>query len=195
MKRRTLIAGVGSVLASGTLALSSGAFSSVRADRRVTVSAAEDDDALLNLNSLGDGRGLGGNGRSIENSDGQVEFFFPGIGLQNDDDSLGLGTDSVYEFDRDSAAGAEEGLLRITNQGTQELGVWSLHETESEIGIELYDVTDPQRTALRDRPASLGVGERLDVGFRIRTFDAEISSFDETLTIVAERGGKKRELS
>lgn len=65
--------------------------------------------------------------------------------------------------------------------------VYSKHETDSELEIELYDETDPDETALRDEPAELNVGESVDVGFRIRTFGADVDTFDETLTIVADQ--------
>ena len=184
MKRRTVLAGFGSLTASSLLVAGTGAFTSVSAERSVTVETSGDNDALLRLRELGDGK------RSTED-DGRVEFSFPG-GLQErfDDPDLGLGVDSVYEFDRDAEESSRstptEGLLRIENQGTQPVSVYSRFQSENDLEMELYDVTDPDRTALRDDPPELGVGDSIDVGFRIRTFGADIDTFDETLTIVAE---------
>jgi len=185
MKRRTLITSLGGLAASSALVVSSGAFTSVSADRRMQVETAGDNDALLRLEQLGDGE------RSDEDGTPEtVSFAFPGDEEFRNDPSLGLGTDSVYEFDRDAnepdGSNATEGLLRIENQGTQPVAVYSEHQTDSELEIELYDVTDSDRTALSADPATLGVGEHVDVGFRIRTFDADLGTFDETLTIVAE---------
>ena len=162
-----------------------GAFTSVSADRRFQVEVADDNNALLALSQLGDGK------RSIESdSPEEVEFAFPGGEEFRDDPSLGLGQDSVYEFDRDSnesdQSNPTDGLLRIENQGVQSVEVYSTHQTDSELEIEIYDVTDDDETALRESPVTLDIGEHVDTGFRIRTFDAAIGSFNETLRVVAE---------
>lgn len=191
MKRRTVIAGLGSLAASSTLAVGSGAFTTVSAERTVVVETADDNDGLLSLSQRGDGTGLHG-GRSDEGGTPEAVYFsFPGTSRQINNPELGLGTDSVYEFDQDSGEADDtspsKGLLRIRNRGTQPVSVHSQFATESELDIELYDVTDPDRTALRDEPAVLAPGEDVDVGFRIRTFHSEIGQFDETLTIVADQ--------
>jgi hypothetical protein len=191
MKRRTVIAGLGSLAASGTFAVGSGAFTTVSAERTVVVETSADNDALLGLRQRGDGAGSSG-GRSDEGgTPGEVYFNFPGSSRQVNDPDIGLGTDSVYEFDQDSGeagnASSTRGLLRITNQGTQRVTVYSQFETDTELEIELYDVTDPDRTALRDDPVELAVGDHVDVGFRIRTFGATTDKFSETLTIVADQ--------
>ncbi|MFA9415778.1 hypothetical protein [Natrinema sp. HArc-T2] len=186
MKRRQFIVGLGGLAASSSLVLGSDAFTSVGAERRLDVQTVDDNDALLILQQLGDGK------RSVEDDTPEkVEFSFPGLEERLDDPRLGLGVDSVYEFDRDANESGDqnstEGLLRIENRGTQTVTVYSKHETNSELEIELYDVADDDETSLRDDPAELGVGEHVDVGFRIRTFGADAGTFDETLTIIAEK--------
>lgn len=184
MKRRNLLTALGALTGVGGV-VGTGAFTSVSAERQLAVKTEGDNNALLRLKQLGSGE------RSEEDgSPEKVEFSFPGDEELWDDPSLGLGTDSVYEFDRDAeesdGGSPTEGLLRIENQGTQPVDVYSEHQTDSELEIELYDVTDPDETALRDDPVTLDVGEYVDVGFRIRTFDADIGRFNETLTIVGE---------
>ncbi|WP_336038249.1 hypothetical protein [Halobacterium yunchengense] len=186
MKRRTFLAGLGATAAGSSAVLGTGAFTSVSADRRLQVEVASDDDALLALTQLGSGF------RSAEDGTPEkVEFSFPSMEEQVDDHGLGLGADSVYEFDRDadesSTEEPTEGLLRIENQGTQPVTVYSEHQTDSELEVELYDVEDDDETALRDDPALLDVGESVDVGFRIRTVGADVGEFEETLTIVADQ--------
>lgn len=188
MKRRALITGLGGLTASGTLVLGTGAFTSTSANRTVYVSVAQDDQAVLKLDDRGDGTGFGGAGRSIENSSDRVEFGFPGAGRSNEED-LGLGVDSIYEFDDDTKA-SELGLLGITNQGTQPVVVYSRHETDSELEIELYKASDPDRTALRTQKPELPVGEGINVGFRIQTSGAVPEMFEESLTIIAEGTNK-----
>ncbi|WP_137284858.1 hypothetical protein [Halorussus salinisoli] len=185
MKRRRFIVGLGGLAAGAGVTLGTGAFTSTSANRRLEVQTADDNEALLALTQLGDGK------RSIEDDTPEkVEFSLPGLEERLDDPDLGLGTDSVYEFDRDADESEQsepvEGLLRIENRGTQPVEVYSEHETDSELEVELYDVDDPDETALRDDPATLGVGDSVDVGFRVRTFGASVDTFDETLTIVAE---------
>lgn len=185
MKRRRFLLGVGGLAGASGLVLGSGAFTSVDADRRVTVAVVGDDAAYLALTELGAG------GRSIEaGSPAQVELSFPGDVELSSNPNLGVGPDSVYEFDRDAgpkASGSStDGLVRITNQGTRPVAVADAHETTSELEIALYDVSDPDRTALRDDPVVLGVGEHVDVGVRILTAGSAPGSFDESVTIVAE---------
>jgi len=189
MKRRTLLVGFGGLATTCTMVVGSGAFTRVSADRRISVEIGGDNDAFLSLSQRGDSKYHVG-GRSTETgTPEQVQFSFPGFG-ERLTDGLGFGTDSVYEFDRDSGESEKsnptEGLLRIKNQGTQSVETYSEHQTDSEIGIELYDVKDPEKRALRDNPVLLDVGEYVDVGFRINTFGAEVDVFNETLTIVAE---------
>lgn len=189
MKRRTLLVGVGGLATACSTIVSSGAFTRVSAGRRISVDTSDDNDAFLALSQRGDS-GYHAGGRSTETGTPEkVQFSFPGFG-ERLTDGLGLGVDSVYEFDRDSAESADsdpvEGLLRIKNQGTQSVEVYSKHQTDSEIEIELYDVIDSKKQAFRDNPTLLDVGEYVDVGFRIRTFGAEVDVFNETLTIIAE---------
>ncbi len=185
MKRRRFVVGVGGLASATSLTLGTGAFTSVDAARRLTVETAGDNNALLALSQRGDGK------RSIEDgSPERVEFSLPGLDERLGDPDLGLGTDSVYEFDGDADESDDpaptEGLLRIENRGTQRVNVYSDHETDSELEVELYDVADPDETALRDDPVLLDEGGFVDTGFRVRTFDADVGTFDETLTIVAE---------
>lgn len=191
MRRRKFIVGSGAFVAGSSGILSSGAFSSVQAERQLEIQVADDNEALLVLKQLGDGKYFIG-GRSIEQGTPEVvQFSFPGVGERLNDDKLGLGKESVYEFDRDSGEPQDgsptEGLLRIGNQGTQPVNVYTEHVSDSELEIALYDVTDPSHVLLRDDPAALEVGEHVDIGFRIRTFGVDVGTYDETLTIVAER--------
>ena len=193
MKRRKFILGTGAVAAGGASLLGSGALGSVEAERRVEIQMADDSEAFLALKQLGSGKYTIG-GRSIEDGTPEVvQFSFPGVGERLNNPELGLGKESVYEFARDSGESQKtnpiEGLLRITNQGTQAVEVHSEHETDSDLEIGLYDVTDSDSKSLRDEPAVLNVGEKVDVGFRIRTFGVELGTYDETLTIVADNPG------
>ncbi|MDB2223857.1 hypothetical protein PN416_04595 [Halorubrum ezzemoulense] len=192
MKRRTFLAGIASASTAGTMVVGSGAFTSVSADRRLSVEVADDNRALLAISERGEGA-EGALGRSNKGDD-QVTFSFPGRSRQFDNPDLGLGTNSVYEFTQDAGEAGnvspENGLVRIENRGTQPVVVYSTYRTSSELEIEMFDVEDPDKTALRHDPEELSVGDYMDVGFRIRTHDADVGRFDETLTIVAEKPGE-----
>jgi hypothetical protein len=192
MKRRTVLTGLSGLIAAATATIGSGAFANVSVERKATIRVADDNDAFLALSQLGGGRYSVG-GRSIENGSPEVvQLSFPGVGERLNDPELGLGVDSVYVFERDSGesgSGATEGLLRIGNQGTQTVEVTAEHTMGSELEIELYDVTDSDRTALEDEPVELAVGDAVNVGVRIRTFEADLGTFNETITIAAEVPG------
>lgn len=188
MHRRTLLKWLTAATAGGSLAVGSGAFTQITTDRTITARVTDDDQAVLALRQEGAG------GRSVgSDSPEEVMFSFPGLIRRSSQDGLGLGGNSVYEFDRDSgktigggsAGEPAAGLLTISNQGTQPVAVSARDVTDSPIEVELYDVTDPARTPLYDDPPTLGVGDAVSVGVRIRTFDAEPGSFDEVIEITA----------
>lgn len=181
MKRRYILGTIGTALGGSSLAVGSGAFSFTRTEREFSVGVTNDNEAYLGLRQLGSGK------RSVEDgTPEQVEFRFPGFEEQISDDDLGLGTDSVYEFLYDAEEEDTEGLLHITNQGTNVVNVYSEHETASDLEIELFDIADSDRTAMRDNPVELSPGDHVDVGFRIETFGSDIGTHNETLAIVAE---------
>ncbi|WP_123619496.1 hypothetical protein [Halorubrum sp. CSM-61] len=173
--RRKLLAGVAGITSS-SLALGTGAFSRVSAQRAVHVDIGDDDSAFLRLEPLVD-EGIDGEPTRRSFSNGQtVGFEIPGNGNGENPDSEGLGVGSVYEFRR---------LLEISNQGTQPVELYSTYDGDNLDDLAL--VSDDR--VLRDDPPTLAVGGSIDVGLSIDTGDSEIGEFDETLTIVAEKTG------
>jgi len=174
MKRRTLIAGVGSLVGGVGTIFGSSAFGFIRADRELSIVVEHDNDAYLGLRQLGAGH------RSSEgDTPEQVRLDFPGLleGLENPSNPQGLGKNSVYEFTSD--ADGPEGLIEITNQGTNDVEVY-VEQIESDgPGIEFFDVSDDDREALsEDNVVPLGVGEAFRIGVRIETFGIEIGGGD-----------------
>lgn len=91
MKRRTFIAGVGSFTAASTAAVGTGAFTSVSADRSLTVETAGDENAFLAMEPT-----------SRPNSEYATLTTNDVLALdftETDAGGEGLGTDSIYEFD------------------------------------------------------------------------------------------------
>jgi hypothetical protein len=182
MKRRSLLASVGALTGAGGLTIGTGAFTSVSAERSVSIAVASDQEAFLRLEPIKDS-GIDGNatGRSI-NPGNQVQFHIPGKLDGENDDSEGVGIDSVYEF---------HDLLRIENHGTQSVTVQSEYA-----GTELNElalVTDDGRLSEMENLPTLSTGEGIDVGLYIDTHGSDTGEYDETLTIVAERVGGNRD--
>ena len=189
MNRRTFVLGLGTVAAGSAAAVGSGAFTSVEADRTISAEVAQDSDAFLELDALG-ASGIEG-GRS--GAGDTVAFEFPSSDEQTEDDPnpqnpQGLGADSVYRFASDVEG--SDGLLRITNSGTQPVDVFAEQETIEDVPeVDIFGV-DPETELLTpENPfENLGVGEELRVGFEIDTFgvDVQDDSYDIMLTIVAD---------
>lgn len=183
MKRRQFVLGLGAVTASGATLLGSGAFTSVSADRTISVETAQDSEAFLELNALGEPeRSLAGD---------TVEFEFPSLAEQEVDDvnpqnPQGLGRDSVYRFASD--VDGSNGLLKITNNGTQSVDVFA-EQQQTSGNVPEVDIFDVETGDLltSGSPGTLDVGkEELKIGFRIDTTGVDTREHDIDLTIVAD---------
>jgi hypothetical protein len=104
MNRRKFLAALGTAAAGTSAAVSTGAFTSVSADRSVSVEVADDADALLAMTPSN-----GPNGEYAAADGGTIALDF----TDTDAGGTGVGTDSTYHFDD---------VFRITNQGTQSSG-------------------------------------------------------------------------
>ncbi|MCU4719003.1 hypothetical protein [Halapricum hydrolyticum] len=108
-KRRKFLLGMGSLAAGGAAAIGSGAFSSVRAERSVSVSTATDADAMLAFDTA-----------DAENADYvQIDDGVVNIALTDsngyEEDATGVNPDAITRiFD----------LFEIRNQGTQAVKVY-----------------------------------------------------------------------
>jgi hypothetical protein len=176
MRRRRFLASVGGLAASGSIALGTGAFTSVEAERSVSIAVANDAYAFLRMHPISDeGIDSEDTGRSFTNGN-EIEFGLPGHGDGENQNADGVGLDSIYEF---------HDLATISNQGTQPV---TLHSTYGDSDLaDLALVNDDG--VLRDDPPELDVGEGIDIGLYIDTHGSSLGEFDETLTIVAERVG------
>lgn len=174
MNRRRFLAGVGGFTAASGAALGTGAFTSVEAERNVSIDVADDDRAFLRLEPLvKDGVENGPTGRS--RTFGQVvSFAIPGTGDGESQSAEGVGLNSVYEF---------HDLLQVRNQGTQPVELHSSYDGDSLADLALVN----DNGVLRDNPPILDVGDSIDVGLCVDTHGSSIGEFDETLTIIADQ--------
>ena len=113
MQRRTFIIGIGAATASGAGLIGTGAFSSVTAERGVTVSVVGDADAFLALEPLDPHT----DNYVAFNSDDIIEFDF--AGGDGDDETF----DQFGEGLNPNAFTSFEDAFSITNNGTQDVGV------------------------------------------------------------------------
>lgn len=100
MNRRNVLVGLGTIVAGGGAALGTGAFSTVEADRTVTISTASDSDALLAI-EVADGYG--------SETDGEVSIDLSGPG-----DSSGLNVEARTRYNA---------ILALTNQDTDAVSI------------------------------------------------------------------------
>lgn len=170
MNRRSFVAGLGAVVGGSSALVGTGAFTSVSAERSVSMEFANDNTAFLRMKQL-----QGSNGRSLSNGE-TVGFSIPGSKpfADSESDAEGVGIDSEYEF---------EDLVKIQNQGTQPVELYSTYD-----GDKLADLALVKDGAvLRDDRPTLGTGDSINVGLYIDTHGTSTGGFVETLTIVADQ--------
>jgi len=102
--RRKFIAGLGALATSSAAALGTGAFSSVEAERSVSVEVGGDNNAYLGLRAERD---------DIISDDGDGQLSLDLGSQTTDKGGEGFNKEAVTEI---------EGVFRITNQGTEEVG-------------------------------------------------------------------------
>ena len=167
MKRRKLLLGVGG-LAGGAGAVGSGAFSSVRARRDVSVSVAPDASAFLTLRPS-----TGPNGEFAAADGNELGLSF----TDTETGGEGLGTDSTYEFDD---------VFEIQNRGTQSVYVWATPQFDGSAfdpGDLSFYASGTGDTPLRATAAapSVATGDTLAVGVAVDTDGVDT---DQTLPVV-----------
>lgn len=180
MKRRQLIIGIGGTAGLGS-AIGTGAFTSVSAERDVTVETADDANALLAMKPLDTPNG----NKFATTESGLIVLDFS----TTDAGGSGLGADSVYDFDD---------IFQVTNQGTQPFYLWATFSGVTgsfEVGtpntdIWLYTDGDPE-SKLRDSADEvryLTVGASADIGVHVDTDDLDE---DQNLTITITAAAEK----
>lgn len=183
-RRKFLVGLCGGSIATA-LTVGSGAFSTVNADRAVSIEVASDANAYLRLTQRGAGRRsyIDGNGDTLGfDIPGPDEDEYGGTNPQ------GVGTDSVYRFGED-AASDEKGLFGVENQGTQPVEIYSTQSDTSGVpSVTIFDVETGERLTENSRSDPLSVGDKLLCGLEIDTHGVDVrdEEYEVTLTINAE---------
>jgi len=182
MKRRAFVFGLGTTAAASATVLGSGAFTSVSADRSITVEVADDDTALLVIDA--EAEGVAGRSSLVNLGSGNKQAVFRIPGPEEDQiagtDPEGIGKDSKYRFSN---------LAVLRNQGTQPVTVYSEYDGTLE-QISIFDSGDPDTLLTsQSNGVTLGTGQSFNMGLYLESGDQGLGEYDETLTVVAERVG------
>lgn len=180
MRRRKLIAGLGAAVG-GSTALGTGAFTSVDADRPVSVNVADEDQAYLALDEL-DGITYENATFASQNTKNQISIDIDdGNGTQ--DSSDGVGRDSIYEFDN---------VFQVKNQGTQKITVSIEELTDSDFNpnatgltVQFYPDTSSE-SPLHNSPITLGTGDSRNIGLKVETDEPSLDDFSADATVSAD---------
>jgi len=190
--RRKFLIGMGSLAAGSAAAVGSGAFTSVSANRDITVDVVGDGKAFLQFEKAREGDGNSVTPNAQEYVDTSGDAFSVDL-TETSEGGKGLNNDATTIFDN---------LVDVTNQGTQPVNIGVDLETEPEVlGIYAEDVNGTQDDkgggfAVRNYPDdpnwdhTLEVGETLqNIGVYVTDPDAIDGETTYTVTIIAERVG------
>lgn len=174
MQRRKFVVGMGALASGAAATVGSGAFSSVEAERSLTVQIADDSDAYLQFSTdLGDSPDNNYEYAEI-NDDGELEVEF----AENDAGGLGVNPNAVTIF---------KDVFSIKNRGTEnmEISVEFGGDVEDQIGLNMYYVNDDPKDDgfvhpdSESRSWNTDVGEAMRVAIRVDT--TETPSDEEEL--------------
>jgi hypothetical protein len=148
------------------LITATGAFTTVTAERTATVSTAGDSAALLSLTPSD-----GSNGDYVDDSGDTIEI---NLDSPNGD---GVNLNALTQIDD---------MLVITNQGTQEVGVYITKSGNNSDLVTFYDGvhTNSSRVAIESDGNAhvIGTGESFNVSMDIDTRGEDLDAQDEILT-------------
>ena len=117
--RRNVLIGLGGLVAAGGAALGTGAFTTVTAERTVSIETAGDASAFLTLEPAS-----GDNGEFVDDNGDTIEINLDGSAAGNATTNNGTGLNL-------NAKTTFENLVRVTNNGTQQVTSLTLSLTDS----------------------------------------------------------------
>ena len=190
MNRRKFLAGLGATAVGGAAATGTGAFTSVEADRTVSVAVADEStSSYLALDALSEGSSENGAFATNPGSDSELVFDFNAEidDTTNSEGGEGPGKNSVYEFDE---------VFEVENQGSQtvNVGIETLTDSDFEDGsgnnptsmeMSFYPDSDAG-SPLEDTSVSIGPGNAQTVGVKMDIGDVNFSAFSAEATVKAD---------
>lgn len=192
--RRSVLIGLGGLVAGGGALLGTGAFDTVEAQRTVSVETSGDANALLGLSPAD--RDGDGNNAYVEQSDGTIAINLDG----NNEGADGLNQNAITTF---------RNLVTVANQGTQTVDSVTLEFTETPDDVDasptfsfpvdefdgdsddMVENGDSILTGENDIPGSLESGDSINFGLEVDLIEGGNEgdlpeSGEYTLTITAE---------
>jgi hypothetical protein len=196
MQRRKLLTAMGSLAAGGAAAMGTGAFTSVSANRSVDVEVADDADALLSIDTIPGAA----NAEYVDTSGETVSIDLTETNVAG---NTGLNANATTKI---------KDLLRIKNQGTQNVYVWISGDPDgvrfavqgsSQIqnagtgagenqgalstssNLDPNDLDDDQGTGKEEAAPELAPGDYIDVEVFSYGDNASLD-FDGTVTVQAK---------
>ena len=197
MERRKFLIGTGALASGSAAAIGTGAFTSVSANRDITVDVEGDADAFLSFSLAEEGGSVTPNAEEY----GTLDDGAVAIDLSNTNESAGDGETGGSGVNEDAVT-IFDNLVDVTNNGTQEVNIGVDLTTEPDpLGIYAEDVqgSDDDKGggfAVRNYPDdpnwdhTLAVGETLqNIGVYVTDPSAISGETTYTVTIIAERVG------
>jgi len=182
MKRRQIIAGLGSLAAGTSLTVGNGAFGSTEARRNISVAVENDRDAYISLVPTS-------SDFSTMTNQSTLRFVFDGDvsppSGTNQDTGDGVAPDSVYEF---------PDLFKVENQSPDDIVIFGQGSDEQNITIEI--ITDGVKQPLTPQNPSekiLSPGGDQVFGLRLTTGDIipnQTVQTDVSITAATENSEK-----
>ena len=193
MNRRKLLAGVGATATGGAVATGTGAFTSVDADRTVSVAVADEEtSSYLVLDSLAPGSSENGsfssNGGGSSGVELELDFNQNIPNTTNPSGGNGVGKNSTYTFDE---------VFEVGNQGTQTVNVaietLLTSDFEDNSGNNPTDTLEMRfypdsnvGSPLEGNPVSVSPGSAQTVGIEIVVGDVNFDDFSALATVIAD---------
>jgi parallel beta-helix repeat protein len=160
MERRKFLIGAGTLGAGASVALGTGAFTTVEAQRNVDIGVAGDANAQLAIQEVS-----GANAELVSTKD---------------DGTLSL---SIPDVNQDAVTEVED-LFRLVNQGTQSVSLYFQDDSDA---VTFRVTRSTQSLEGADKSVQLGIGEQVVVGLTINTLDNDVSgTLLDSVTIVAD---------
>ena len=180
MKRRQLILGLGASATAGGLAVGSGAFSSVEAERNMSVEINDDTEAYLTAQPLNeDGDPVPDEGPEPNAQD------TPYAVIDEDTGRLVLTFESL-NADADTLVTE---VFQVANEGTQEIGVFFDKEGDNTGAVEFYDQDDNRLDVDESDAVRIDVGDSLNIDVEFDTHGVDPGdSLMDTLLINGDAG-------
>jgi hypothetical protein len=181
MKRRTYLLGLVGVTGGGMLASGTGAFSSVRLEREVSIEVVPDDQALLSLK-------VPYSGDAIQIEDGELVIDAAEDEGEEEDGNEGVEAGSTRDFGDWNSGKVKTAAIQVVNQGSQAQTVEFTYSWDSnEIGDssmkwyftwqstgqnKKHFVVDDTREEASITAENMDPGKAIDIAFRVNAAKA-----------------------